>query len=104
VILSGWWYVATLPDFAYEMVVFKIQKLGLFVPGFLVLGGVIMLGGLFMAIRMPAIIKRPAAFVLLAIGLGYMGCFEFSREAARKPYLINEYMYSNSILPLRWRR
>jgi cytochrome bd-type quinol oxidase subunit 1 len=99
VILSAWWYVATLPDFAYEMVVFKIQKLGLFVPGFLILGGVIMLGGLFMAVKMPATIKRPAAFVLLAIGLGYMGCFEFSREAARKPYLINEYMYSNSILP-----
>jgi mono/diheme cytochrome c family protein len=99
VLLSGWWYVASFPEFAYQMVVFKMQKLGLFVPGFLILGGLIMLGGLFMAIKMPATIKRPTAMVLLIIGLGYMGCFEFSREAARKPYLINGYMYSNAILP-----
>ncbi len=96
-ILSGWWYVVTLPELPYEMVVFKMQKLGLFVPGLLILGGVIMVGGLIMAIRMPSGIQRPAAVVLLVIGLGYMGCFEFSREAARKPYLISGYMYANSI-------
>ncbi len=98
VILSGWWYVASLPELPYEMVAFRVQKLGLFGPGFVVLGGIIMLGGLFMAIKMPQTIKKPVAFILLTVGLGYMGCFEFSREAARKPYLISQYMYANSIL------
>ena len=99
VLAAGWWYVHSFPPYAYDMVIFKIQKLGLFVPGFLILGAVIMLGGLFMAIKMPAGVTKPTAYVLLVIGLCYMGCFEFSREAARKPYLINGYMYSNAILP-----
>ena len=98
VLAAGYWYVQSFPPYAYDMVVLKIQKLGFFVPGFLILGAVIMFGGLFMALRMPAAVKRPMAYILLVIGLCYMGCFEFSREAARKPYIINSYMYSNSIL------
>ncbi len=97
VLAAGYWYVQCFPPYAYDMVILKIQKLGFFVPGFLILGAVVMAGGLFMAIRMPAGVKRPMAYVLLIIGLCYMGCFEFSREAARKPYSITGYLYANSI-------
>lgn len=40
------------------------------------------------------------ALVLLAIGLIYMGCFEWVREAGRRHYVIYGYgfMYSNAIL------
>ncbi|MCF8303265.1 MAG: cytochrome ubiquinol oxidase subunit I [Bacteroidales bacterium] len=35
--------------------------------------------------------------LLIVIGLGWIGGFEYLREIARKPYVIYEYMYSNSI-------
>jgi mono/diheme cytochrome c family protein len=41
--------------------------------------------------------KALAAIVMIA-AMGYLGAFEWSREAARRPYVINEVMYSNGIL------
>jgi hypothetical protein len=51
-----------------------------------------------MAIRMPSGINRGMAAVMLVIGLFYIGGFEFIREGGRKPFIIQDYMYSTSIL------
>lgn len=42
--------------------------------------------------------QKAALFVLVPVGLLWMGGFEYARETARKPYVIAHYMYSNSIL------
>ncbi|MCP4668310.1 MAG: cytochrome c, partial [Deltaproteobacteria bacterium] len=49
-------------------------------------------------LRITPLLKRPFAFVLLVMGLLYMGSFEWMREASRRPYVISDYMYSSSIL------
>ena len=42
-------------------------------------------------------LQRMAAFFLIPVGLLWMGVFEYSRETARKPYVIAQHLYSNSI-------
>ena len=51
-----------------------------------------------MAIRMPSGISRTLAAAMLIIGFLNFGAFEFLREGGRRPYIIYDYMYSNSIL------
>jgi len=41
--------------------------------------------------------KKILAYSLLILGLVYMGSFEWIREAARKPYIINNYLYANQM-------
>jgi len=41
--------------------------------------------------------QKILAFTLLIMGLFFMGSFEYIREAARKPYIINNYLYANQI-------
>jgi mono/diheme cytochrome c family protein len=39
--------------------------------------------------------KKILAYSLLIMGLIYMGSFEWIREASRKPFIINKYLYAN---------
>jgi mono/diheme cytochrome c family protein len=96
-ILSGLWYLSAVPEGAKAMILGRSPEIVPFFRAFIWLSVIIVLGGLFFSIRMPGAIKRPVAFVLLFIGLLYMGSFEWMREAGRRPYVIYEYMYSNSI-------
>lgn len=41
---------------------------------------------------------RVLTVIVMIAAMGYMGAFEWTREAARRPYVINEIMYSNGIL------
>jgi mono/diheme cytochrome c family protein len=97
-LLSGWWYLSALPEASRAMVMGANPEIVPYMQGFLWISAILFAGGLFMAMRMPAAVKRPMALVLLVIGLLYMGCFETMREAGRRPYLIHGYMYSNAIL------
>ncbi|MHB8790792.1 MAG: multiheme c-type cytochrome [Desulfobulbaceae bacterium] len=94
---SAWWYKAALPLELQELIFTRMPEIKPYLAGFTILGPALMLGGLLMAIRMPRAITRPIAAVMLVIGLMYMGCFEFIREAGRRPYIIRDYMYSTSI-------
>ena len=95
---SGWWYIQVLPAGPKAMVLGANPEIATYLNGFVWISAVLFAGGLFMAIRMPAAVKRPMAVALLVIGLMYMGCFEWMREAGRRPYLVHGHMYSNSIL------
>ena len=54
--------------------------------------------GLFTLFRLPALAQKIGAFILVTLCFSWMGGFEYSREIARKPYVIYNYMYSNGIL------
>lgn len=97
-LLSGWWYISALPEFPQNMVLGANPELIPFFQSFIWISVILFAGGLIMAIRMPATIKQPMAWVLLVIGLMYMGSFEWLREGGRRPYVIHGFMYSNSIL------
>jgi len=96
-VLFAWWYLAALPDAPKAMILGRSPELIPITKIFAAVLPVLFICGLLMAIRMPGSVKKYMAFVILLIGLVYMGSFEWIREAGRRPYLIVEHMYSNSI-------
>lgn len=98
-LLSAGWYLSSLPREAADMILGKNPEIIPFAKGFIIISAVIFLTGLAAAVKMPGSTGKPLAFVLLAIGLMYMGSFEWVREAGRRPYVIYQHMYSNAIMP-----
>ncbi len=94
---SGWWYFSVLPQQARELITGSSPELLPFVQTFIWLCPVILLAGLFVMAR-TRISGKPIAFILLVLGFAYMGSFEWIREGARKPWIIYDYMYANSVL------
>jgi mono/diheme cytochrome c family protein len=53
---------------------------------------------LLLTIAKPSVHNKPLAVLVLASALIFMGAFEWTREAARRPYVIHGVMYSNGVL------
>ncbi len=53
---------------------------------------------LILVILRPSLHSRPAALFVFVSAFLFMGAFEWTREASRRPYVINNVMYSNAIL------
>jgi mono/diheme cytochrome c family protein len=91
------WYFLNVPELARDLVmgatplvlVFFLASAGLVAAifGFAFLGSYVQ----------PARFSFIAALFILALGLGVTGTSEWVREAVRKPFIIYDYMYSNSI-------
>lgn len=97
-LVSGWWYYHSLPPEQAMLVMFQSARVGNFLHWFMALTPVVLAGGLLLVLKLP---RKPAfalSLVVLLLGLGLTGSFEFMREAARKPYLIFNHTYSNSLL------
>lgn len=95
---SAIWYISVLPEAAHTLVMGKSPTISGMMPwGLVGIIGVliIMLGG---GIYRPRFNTKPVAVLSLFCALAIMGSFEWIREAARRPYVINEVMYSNGIL------
>jgi mono/diheme cytochrome c family protein len=72
--------------------------MGLFTGAFLWLTPILILAGLFSAVKLKAPAQKILAFALLIVAFLYMGSFEMIREAGRRPFIIYDHMYSNSVL------
>jgi len=98
IVPSGIWYLSVLPAEAYSLVTGKSPTIASVLPwggwGIVILL-LIMLGA---GILRPAYNLKPVALLALISALLIMGGFEWTREAARRPYVINEVMYSNGIM------
>ena len=97
-LVSAWWYKNALPVPLQSLIFHMMPEMTIFITGFLYLSPLLILGGLLLAIRLPGTISRSLATAMLLIGFLYMGCFEFIREGGRRPYILRNYMYSNSLL------
>ena len=95
---AGWWYISVLPEKAHSLVVgasptiSRATTVGVFSMAILA-GAVILL-----VLLKPKVLTRGLTVIVMITAMGYMGAFEWIREAARRPYVINEVMYSNGIL------
>ena len=95
---SAVWYLSVLPEAAHSLVMGKSPTITAMIPWGLtgIIGLlIIMLGS---GIYRPRLNSKPVAVASLFCALAAMGSFEWIREAARRPYVINEVMYSNGIL------
>jgi cytochrome bd-type quinol oxidase subunit 1 len=96
-VLAGWWYVKALPAAQQATVTSRAFNISTFFDAFVWISAAVLLLALLLAVRMPQRAKTPMAALLLVIGLGQIGAFEFVREAGRKPWLVWEVMYANEI-------
>jgi len=95
---SAWWYKEALPPAQQQAIFVMMPELKRYLAGFMYSSPLLILGGLAMAFFRPQAVRKPIGWILLIIGFIYMGCFEFIREGGRRPYIIYDYMYSNTIL------
>ncbi|MFH1033027.1 MAG: cytochrome ubiquinol oxidase subunit I [Pseudomonadota bacterium] len=96
---AGWWYLAALPQEPRQMILSLNPEMAPALKVLAYTAAALFLGGLALVVRLPRGAARVLAAVLLVVGLGYMGSFEWLREAGRRPYIIAGHMYSNSLLP-----
>lgn len=95
---SGAWYLSVLPPPARNLVagasptIAQAVKFGLYASV-----GILALSLLLTLLKL-ARHTRGLAFVVLGCAFLFMGAFEWTREAARRPYVISGVMYSNGIL------
>jgi len=92
---AGWWCYAVLPEGRQVMVAGWNPELVTYVRALFISGPAIMALALVMAAPRADAVRKPVAVVLLALGLVYIGGFEYTREAARRPYVITGHIYSN---------
>ena len=91
------WYFAVIPGDARDLALGGAPVVLIFLLLSVSLAALIFAYGTLGATFQPRRFSLATAFVLLAMGLAVVGSSEFVREAIRKPYIIYDYMYSNSI-------
>lgn len=94
---AGIWYVAVLPKAAQQLVQGKSPTIAVALQYGLVAVVLLLVITLVAGIIRPALNNRIVALVSLICAFLVLGSFEWTREAARRPYVLNEVMYSNSI-------
>ena len=95
---TGLWYYYGLPAATRE-IAFQLNPQ--IIPMFhlmLIMSGIVAVIGLVFILKMPKIAQRIFAILLVLAGASWMAGFEYTREIARKPYVIHDYMYSTGIL------
>ena len=95
---TGMWYLSVLPEQAADLFAGKSPTIATAIP-FAIAGFVFLLVLLLSAgVLKPEFNLKPVAGLTLVAAFVFFGSFEWSREAARRPYVINEVIYSNSIM------
>ncbi len=95
---GAWWYFSSLPPEIQTMMVKRSPELVRYMKVFAGASGALLVAAVLMALRSPQPVQKAIAFGVLALGLVYMGGFEFLREGGRKPYIIYNHTYANAIV------
>jgi hypothetical protein len=97
-IISAIWYYYSIPQ-ETRFTAFDLNpQSSIFLNIFIFTSILIFIIGVLLSLRVRSAFQRSLTYVLIIIGLIWMGGFEYSREIARKPYVIHDYMYSTTIL------
>ena len=91
------WYLNSIGSISKHMVLGGSPEIVPFVRIFIWIMPVIFMLGILINLIKFRIPATAINVLLLISGLIYMGCFEWIRESARRPYVIYNSMYSNSI-------
>ncbi len=95
----GFWYLAVLPAPVRSLTagasptIARAMNIGLYATAGILLATLVLI------LLKPARHSKALAFVVLACGFLFIGSFEWTREAARRPFVIHGVMYSNGIRP-----
>ncbi|MCK5311902.1 MAG: cytochrome ubiquinol oxidase subunit I, partial [Desulfobacteraceae bacterium] len=96
---SGYWYFISLPDPIQMMILKRSPALIIYFKIFFISASVLFVGAILLTLSNISLsVKKALTCIVLVMGLVYMGGFEFMREGGRKPYVIYNHTYANSIL------
>lgn len=96
--IGGIWYFLEVPELARDLIMGATPLVLFFTFLSIALSGLIFAFAFLGGHVQPARFSLISALVILGMGLAVTGTSEWVREAVRKPYIIYDYMYSNSIL------
>lgn len=94
---SGYWYFNSLPQNIQTMVLQISPELSPYLTIFYFGAAVLAVGAVLLSFSLPLPLKKSIAFIILIIGLVYMGGFEFLREGGRRPWAIYDHTYANAV-------
>jgi mono/diheme cytochrome c family protein len=95
----GFWYLQSIPGQARVLVDGASPTINTAVYyGIWAIAGIIICT-LLLIILKPSLHTRPASFALFFCAFLFMGAFEWTREASRRPFVINGVIYSNGLTP-----
>ena len=95
--LCGLWYFLKLPPLAREIAAGGAPPVTIFLVFSILLSGLIFGFAYVGPFRRPETFSTPFAALILMLGFVVTGTGEWVREATRKPYIIYDYMYANSV-------
>lgn len=97
-ILSAFWYFYSIPS-KIRITAFSLNNdVSIALLFLLVTSMIIFISSVIIIVKAKSGIQKSLVYILILIGLIWMGGFEYSRENARRPYIITDYMYSTSII------
>jgi mono/diheme cytochrome c family protein len=94
----GWWYIQQVPANVWDSAHGPMPTATRF-AGFAVILLAVTLALALIALITPARMHLAFSLLIALVALGTMGSFEFVRESIRKPYVIGNYLYANSVYP-----
>jgi cytochrome bd-type quinol oxidase subunit 1 len=98
-VLTGFYYTRVISEESFQNIFHFNREVNPFI-NLLVASSLILFGlGLFTLLRLPQGLQKVGALVLVVISFAWMAGFEYTREIARKPYVLYGHMYSTGIAP-----
>lgn len=97
-VITGLWYLQVLPDPARRLMLGASPTIATSHDYGLISTLLLLALSLVVGIVRPSLNSRPVAVVAILCAFCAMGSFEWSREASRRPYVLNGLMYSNGML------
>jgi mono/diheme cytochrome c family protein/cytochrome bd-type quinol oxidase subunit 1 len=94
---AGVWYLSALPQPSHALVTGASPTIQMALRYGVVGLSLLILMTVLLVLRRPSFHRRPAAVIVMIAAFLVMGAFEWSREAARRPYVITGVMYSSGI-------
>ncbi len=98
-ILTGFYYTRVISGDSFQNIFHLNREADPFIT-LLIVSSIILFGlGLFTLVKVPQPLQKAGALLLVIIAFAWMAGFEYTREIARKPYVLYGQMYSNGITP-----
>ncbi|MGA2631203.1 MAG: cytochrome ubiquinol oxidase subunit I, partial [Terriglobia bacterium] len=95
--LAGLWYISTLPSLAREISMGAAPAVTIFAGLSIFFSALVVIFTYFGPYQHPRFFNLTFAFVIAVLALSSTGVTEWVREAVRKPYIIYNYMYANTL-------
>ena len=95
--LAGVWYISTLPPMAREISMGAAPAVTIFAGLSIFFSALVVTFTYFGPYQHPRYFNLTFAFVIAVLALSTTGVTEWVREAVRKPYIIYNYMYANTL-------